>query len=62
MAGLSANIGVFFGRVNNRPDGWYWTDTSTTKITGPFETKEQAVEDALQSLRTSGEMVERGVV
>jgi hypothetical protein len=25
MASVPPNIGVFFGRVNNRPEGWYWT-------------------------------------
>jgi hypothetical protein len=51
MSGVPANVGVFFGRVNNRPEGWYWTDAENlTKVTGPFETKAEAVENARQSL------------
>jgi hypothetical protein len=54
MEELPTNIGVFFGRADKRPEGWYWTNTeSPTKITGPFETKAQAVENALQSLALS---------
>jgi hypothetical protein len=54
MASVPANIGVFFGRVNHRPDGWYWTAAENpTKITGPFETKAEAVENARQSVAFS---------
>jgi hypothetical protein len=54
MEGLPANIGVFFGRVDKRSEGWYWTDAeSPTKVTGPFETKAQAAENARQSLGLS---------
>ena len=53
MSSLPVNVGVFFGRVNNRLEGWYWAEASTAKITGPFETKEEAVENALQSLGLS---------
>jgi hypothetical protein len=54
---------VFFGQVDKRPKGWYWTDAKSEKskqaIRGPFETKEQAVEDALHSL-ASDKAGERG--
>jgi hypothetical protein len=55
MSRIPSNLGVFYGQVDKRPTGWYWTDTlksETTKaaITGPFETKEQAVENALEGL------------
>jgi hypothetical protein len=53
MAGVPSNVGVFFGQVDKRPEGWYWTETAIDKkavMTGPFETKEQAVEHAVQSI------------
>jgi hypothetical protein len=62
MSAVPTNVGVF-GQVDKRDKRWYWADTQPTgAIRGPFETKGQAVEDALQSLRTSSEMVERGAV
>jgi hypothetical protein len=55
MSAVPTNVGVFFGQVNTRAKGWYWADTQSEKLMGaiqrPFETKEQAVEDALQTLR-----------
>jgi hypothetical protein len=55
MSAVPTNVGVFFGQVDKRAEGWYWTDAQSEKlrgaIRGPFETKELAVEDALQSLR-----------
>jgi hypothetical protein len=63
MSAVPTNVGVFLGQVDKRPKGWYWTDTKSEKskqaIRGPFETKEQAVDDALHSL-TSDEPGERG--
>jgi hypothetical protein len=55
MGGVPPKVGVFFGKADKVSEGWYWTDTSIgqkrmTAITGPFETKERAVENALQSL------------
>jgi hypothetical protein len=54
MSAVPTNVGVFFGEVEKRSKGWYWADTRSEKlkgaIRGPFETKEQAVEDALHSL------------
>jgi hypothetical protein len=56
MGSVPSEFGVFFGKVENKvSQGWYWTDTSTSQkrkaaITGPFETKEKAVENALQNL------------
>jgi hypothetical protein len=66
MSAVPTNVGVFFGQVDERPRGWYWVDARYEKlrgaIRGPFETKELAVEDALQSLRESpgDESRERG--
>lgn len=53
MSRIPSNLGVFYGQFDKRSKGWYWTDTvksekSKATITGPFETKEQAVENALQ--------------
>jgi hypothetical protein len=56
---------VFFGQVDKRAKGWYWADAQSEKpkaaFWGPFDTKEQAVDDALHSLReTLNETSERG--
>jgi hypothetical protein len=55
MGALPTNVGVFFGHVDKRAEGWYWADAQSEKlkgaIRGPFETKELVVEDALWSLR-----------
>jgi hypothetical protein len=62
MSAVPANVGVFFGQVENGPRGWYWADTKNERlkgIRGPFETKEQAAEDALHSI-ASDEPEERG--
>jgi hypothetical protein len=67
MSSVPANVGVFFGHVDKRAEGWYWADAQSEKlrgaIRGPFETKELAVEDALQSLREApnDDPQERGV-
>jgi hypothetical protein len=66
MSSVPTNVGVFFGQVDKRAEGWYWAGAQSEKlrgaIRGPFETKELAAEDALQSLREapSGEPKERG--
>jgi DNA mismatch repair ATPase MutS len=54
MGSVPSGVAVFYGQVDKRSKGWYWTDTVKSEetkapITGPFETKEQAVENALQS-------------
>jgi hypothetical protein len=63
MSAVPTNVGVFFGQVDKRSKGWYWADTRSEKfkgtIRGPFESKEQAVEDALHSL-ANDEPGERG--
>jgi hypothetical protein len=63
MSAVLKSVGVFFGQVDKRPKGWYWVDAKSEKfkqaIRGPFETKKQAVDDALHSL-TSDEPEERG--
>ena len=65
MSAVPTNVGVFFGQVDKRAKGWYWVDTQSEKlkaeIRGPFETKEHAVKDVLQSLREAiNETEERG--
>jgi hypothetical protein len=62
MSAVPTNVGVFFGQVDKRPKGWYWTDTRSDKsaIRGPFESKEQAIENALQNLRDAASDDERG--
>ena len=63
MSAVPPNVGVFFGQVDKRAKGWYWADTRSEKLTGairgPFESKEQAVEDALHGL-ASDDPEERG--
>ena len=55
MIAVPTNVGVFFGQVDKRSKGWYWADPRSEKlkgaIRGPFESKEQAIENALQNLR-----------
>ena len=55
MSAVPTNVGVFFGQVDKRSKGWYWADTRSGElkgaIRGPFESKEQAIEAALQNLR-----------
>jgi hypothetical protein len=66
MSAVPTNVGVFFGQVDKRAEGWYWAGAQIEKlrgaIRGPFETKDLAVEDALQSIReaASDEPQERG--
>jgi hypothetical protein len=51
MSSVPTNVGVFFGQVDKRAEGWYWADAQSEKLKratrGPFETKELAVKDAL---------------
>jgi hypothetical protein len=55
---LPVNVAVYFGKVDKRPSGWYWTAISeghipdSGSIAGPFETKAAAVEDAHQAAIT----------
>jgi hypothetical protein len=53
MSSVPLSVGVFFGQIDKRATGWYWTDTRSDKpkppIQGPFETREQAIEDANRS-------------
>jgi hypothetical protein len=55
MSEVPTNVGVFFGQVDKRAKGWYWANAQGEKlkgtIRGPFETKQLAVEDVLQSVR-----------
>jgi hypothetical protein len=52
MSAVPTNVGVFFGQVDKHAKG---ADTRSEKlkgaIRGPFESKEQAIEKALQNLR-----------
>jgi hypothetical protein len=49
------NVAVFFGKVDKRPSGWYWTPISEGQIphpgtiAGPFESKAAAIENANQA-------------
>jgi hypothetical protein len=60
MGSVPPNVGVFFGQVDKRSEGWYWADSKSEKprttATGPFETKEHAIENALQSLANPQEV------
>jgi hypothetical protein len=58
MSSLPVNVAVFFGKVDKRPSGWYWTRISEAvphsgSIVGPFETKAAAVENAHQVATTN---------
>jgi hypothetical protein len=52
MTSIQAKFAVFYGTVDQRPSGWYWTgapdDLLAPKgpITGPFETKADRACDA----------------
>ena len=56
MAEAENKFAVFFGKANpkDRP-GWYWTDVPEPgehlkgPFTGPFGTKEEAIEHAIRS-------------
>ena len=51
MSTVPSNVSVFYGQVDKRAKGWYWADGSEKprgSIRGPFDTKEQAVENAIQ--------------
>jgi hypothetical protein len=58
MSSLPVNVAVFFGKVDKRPSGWYWTPISEGQIPdsglidGPFEAKAAAIEDAHQAAIT----------
>jgi hypothetical protein len=62
---VPANVGVFFGKIDQRPQGWYWVDARSEKLRGtfqgPFESKQLAVEDALRLRDAANETGERGV-
>jgi hypothetical protein len=67
MGNLPANTGecgVFFGKTDKRSKGWYWIDASNREksaITGPFETKEQAIENAIRSIAARQVRLQTGV-
>jgi hypothetical protein len=56
MGSVPPNVGVFFGKADKRSEGWYWTEALVIQkaAKGPFETKEQAIENAIQSLAAQG--------
>jgi hypothetical protein len=66
MTSIQAKFAVFYGKVDERPSGWYWAATSEPEkpfiwpIAGPFETKAQAVEDAHQRQPHNHEHRRRG--
>jgi hypothetical protein len=55
MSSVPSNVGVFYGQIDKRAKGWYWADAGSEKprgsIAGPFETKEQAIENAVLCVR-----------
>jgi hypothetical protein len=38
MSAVPTNVGVFFGQIDKRAEGWYWTDTRSEKLTGAIPT------------------------
>jgi hypothetical protein len=52
MSNVPSNVGVFFGRS----EGWYWVEASTNTPKGPFETKAQAIENAVLCVSTAEEL------
>jgi hypothetical protein len=55
MTDVQGRFAVFFGKVDRRPPGWYWTGAPEVgedfkgPITGPFESKADAIEHAIRS-------------
>jgi hypothetical protein len=55
MTDVQTRFAVFFGKVDKRPSGWYWISAQEVDknvkgpFTGPFETKAEAIEHAIQS-------------
>ena len=55
MTEVQARFAVFFGKVDKRPQGWYWTGAPEVgepvkgQFTGPFESKAEAIEHAIQN-------------
>jgi hypothetical protein len=55
MSNVPPNVGVFFGKADKRSEGWYWVEASTNAPKGPFETKAQAIENAVLCVSTAEE-------
>jgi hypothetical protein len=55
MTSIQAKFAVFYGKVDERPAGWYWTGAPAVDepfqepITGPFESRADAIEHAIRS-------------
>jgi hypothetical protein len=56
MVEVETTFAVFFGKVDQRREpGWYWTGVPEPgehlkgPFTGPFETKDEAIEHAMRS-------------
>jgi hypothetical protein len=56
MTSIQSKFAVFYGRVDERASGWYWTEAPEDvdelpkgPFTGPFETKSDAIEHAIRS-------------
>jgi hypothetical protein len=52
---VQGRVAVFFGKADRRPPGWYWTNAREVgehlgPITGPFETKADAIEHAIHGV------------
>lgn len=66
MSNVPFGVAAFYGQVDKRAKGRYWADAPTESpkapMRGPFDTKEQAVENALHNPReaATGEQGERG--
>lgn len=63
---MPPNVAVFYGQFDKRAQGWYWTARPNAEkpvkaaIAGPFETKAEAVEDAVRNVQVSAERPEEG--
>ena len=56
MTSVQAKFALVFGKVDERPSGWYWTEAPEDvdelpkgPFTGPFETQADAIEHAVRS-------------
>jgi hypothetical protein len=54
MSSVPSSVGVFFGRAKGS-EGWYWVDAPTKTPKGPFETKAQAIENAVLCVSAADE-------
>jgi hypothetical protein len=55
MTDVQGRFAVFFGKVDRRPPGWYWTNAPEVgehvgPITGPSETKADTIKHGVAAL------------